>query len=77
MRAILGVRIPDEIDDRLQWLANETGRSKSYYVREALIKHLKNLEDVYLADRAMERIRKGEERIVGMEKVLKYLGLED
>ena len=32
---MLAVRLPPEIEQRLDALANKTGRSKSYYVREA------------------------------------------
>lgn len=46
---MLAVRLPPEIEQRLQRLAARTGRSKSYYVREALLRHLEDLEDLYLA----------------------------
>jgi len=51
MKATLGVRLPDDIEARLNTLAETTGRSKSYYAREAIIKHLEELEDVYLAEK--------------------------
>jgi RHH-type transcriptional regulator, rel operon repressor / antitoxin RelB len=46
---MLAVRIPDEMDSRLEKLAALTGRPKSYYVREALSAHLDEIEDTYTA----------------------------
>ena len=77
MKTIVGVRVPDEIDERLNNLARVTGRSKSYYIREALIEHLTDLEAVYLADHVKEQIRKGKEKVSPLEDVEKRLGLAD
>jgi RHH-type rel operon transcriptional repressor/antitoxin RelB len=46
---MLAVRIPDEMEMRLQKLASLTGRPKSFYVREALEAHLEEIEDTYTA----------------------------
>jgi RHH-type rel operon transcriptional repressor/antitoxin RelB len=46
---MLAVRIPNEIESRLAKLAALTGRSKSFYVREALQAHLDEIEDTYTA----------------------------
>jgi RHH-type rel operon transcriptional repressor/antitoxin RelB len=46
---MLAVRIPNEIESRLDKLAALTGRSKSFYVREALQAHLDEIEDTYTA----------------------------
>jgi len=77
MKTIVGVRVPDEVDERLEKLAKTTGRSKSYYVREALVEHLGDLEDIYMADHIVERIRKGEEHVFPLDDVEKRLGLAD
>ena len=74
---MLGVRLPAEIERRLDALANETGRTKSFYVREAILEHLDNLEDIYLAEQVLERVRRGEERVYTSEEVERMLGLED
>ena len=52
---MLAVRLPIEIEKRLDVLAKKTGRTKTYYVREAVIDHLENLEDIYLS---LERLEK-------------------
>jgi len=51
---MLALRLPKDIEDRLTALAKKTGRTKSFYAREAILEHLEDLEDVYLADEAMK-----------------------
>ncbi len=46
---MLAIRLPEEIEARLDKLAKRTGRSKTFYAREAILQHLENLEDLYLA----------------------------
>jgi RHH-type rel operon transcriptional repressor/antitoxin RelB len=41
---MLAIRLPDEIEKRLDALAKKTGRTKTYYVREAVIDHLLSLD---------------------------------
>ncbi|MCD6040099.1 MAG: anti-toxin [Gammaproteobacteria bacterium] len=50
----LPVKIPEEIYNRLSTLANKTHRTKTFYVREALLSYLEDLEDTYLALQALE-----------------------
>ena len=74
---MLGVRLPPDIEQRLDALARETGRTKSFYVREAIVEHLDNLEDIYLAEQVLERVRRGEEQVYTSEEVERMLGLEN
>lgn len=46
---MLAIRLPDEIERRLQALADKTGRSKTYYAREAILSYIEDMEDTYLA----------------------------
>ena len=48
---MLAIRLPSEIEARLAHLAQETGRTKTFYAREAILTHLEELEDYYLAER--------------------------
>ncbi|MGH9404517.1 MAG: type II toxin-antitoxin system RelB family antitoxin [Terriglobia bacterium] len=73
---MLAIRLPPSIEKRLERLARRTGRTKSYYAREAILEHLGDLEDLYLAERALERIRGGEERTVSLRQAVKRHGLE-
>ena len=51
---MLAIRLPEEIEKRLESLATRTGRTKSFYAREAIMEHLEDLEDYYLAVHRME-----------------------
>ncbi len=72
---MLAIRLPQSIEKRLEKLAQRTGRTKTYYVREAILEHLEDLEDMYLAERALERIRSGEEQTIPLKDVMKRHGL--
>lgn len=73
---MLAIRLPQSIEKRLERLARRTGRTKTYYAREAILEHLQDLEDLYLAERVIERIENGEERTVPLKSVMKRHGLE-
>ena len=68
---MLALRLPPDIEKRLANIAKKTGRSKSFYAREAILTHLEDLEDAYLAKKALEE---GGER-TPLEDVLKEFGL--
>lgn len=74
---MLAIRLPEAIEKRLEKLARRTGRTKSFYVREAIVEHLDDLEDLYTAERTLERIQSGEEQTIPLEDALKRYGLED
>ena len=61
------VRLSDETYKRLQVLSAQTGRTATYYIREAIETHLDDLEDIYLAEQALERLRRGEDEVVSAE----------
>jgi RHH-type rel operon transcriptional repressor/antitoxin RelB len=73
---MLAIRLPQSIEKRLEKLARRTGRTKTFYAREAILQHLEDLEDLYLAEGALERIRSGEEKTVPLKTALKRHGLE-
>ena len=72
---MLAIRLPQTIEKRLEKLARQTGRTKTYYVREAILEHLADLEDLYLAEDRLDRIRSGEERTIPLKEVLKRRGV--
>ena len=74
---MLAVRMPAELEERLERLAKLTGRTKTFYVREALEEHLDDIEDVYLAERTLEEIRLGKQGTVSMDSLMDEYGLED
>lgn len=52
---MLAIKLPEEIENRLAELATKTGRTKTYYVREAILEHLDELEEKYLAIERLEK----------------------
>lgn len=72
---MLAIRLPAEIEQRLARLAEATGRTKTYYAREAILEHLDDLEDVYLAEQTVERIRQGKGEVLDAEAF--WRGLDD
>lgn len=51
---MLAIRLNPEIEKRLESLAKKTGRTKTFYAREAIMEHLDDLEDIYLAKQRLE-----------------------
>ena len=70
---MLAVRLPKDIEDRLEKLAARTGRSKSYYARQAITEYLEEREDYLIA---LSRLEK-QEPAISLEKLKQDLGLED
>ncbi len=68
---MLAIRIPAEIEERLDRLAKKTGRTKTFYAREAILQHLDDLEDIYLATERLNDPRK----IYSADEVKHELGL--
>ena len=73
-RMALSVRLPEDVETRLEALARKTGRTKTFYIREAVFEHLEDLEDYYLA---LERMQNPEGKAVSLEDVIARLGLDD
>ena len=74
---MLTIRLPEEIESRLTALASRTGRSKTFYAREAILTYLEDLEDYYLAAQVVSDIRKGAEKTYSNEDVRAALYPED
>jgi len=55
---MLALRLPPQIEQRLDALAKKTGRTKSYYAREAILRQIEDIEDYYLAQRRLSRGRR-------------------
>jgi len=73
----VSIRLPDKVANRLNQLSALTGRSKSFYITEAILEHLDDLEDIYIAEKRLEDIRAGKTKTVPLEEVMKRYGLED
>lgn len=71
------IRLSPDIEQRLDFLAAHTGRTKAYYLRQLIEQGLDELEDYYLAANVLERVRQGQEAIHSAADVRKDLGLGD
>lgn len=71
------VCLAPELEQRLDFLAKHTGRTKAYYLRQIIERGLEELEDYYLAAEVLERVRKVQEPVYSSEEVRKDLGLVD
>lgn len=74
---MIAVRLPKTIEERLDHLAEKTGRTKTYYVREAILEYLGEMEDIYLAEQVLESVKAGREDTVGLDEMIDKYGLED
>jgi len=74
---MLAIRLPEEIEERLNVLAKATGRTKTFYAREAILEHLDDLEDLYLAEQRLIEIQAGRSKTHTLEEVERSLGLAD
>lgn len=50
----ISVNLGKEMESRLNHLAKLTGRTKTYYIREAVKQRLEELEDIYIAEKRLE-----------------------
>jgi RHH-type rel operon transcriptional repressor/antitoxin RelB len=73
---MIAIRVPKDIEDRLDRLAERTGRTKTWYVREAILEYLDDMEALYLAEGEFEDIKAGA-RSYTMNEAERELGLVD
>ena len=77
MSESISVRLPKELVDRLDNLAKQTGRTKTYYIQEALAEKISDLELVYLAQKREEDLRAGRSKTHTLEEVIDANDLAD
>jgi RHH-type rel operon transcriptional repressor/antitoxin RelB len=65
---MLAIRLPADIEKRLDDLAKKTGRTKTFYARQAILEHLEDLEDIYLAEKILADDKA---EWVGLEEVMR------
>lgn len=70
---MLGIRLEPELERKLERLAKKTGRSKSYYAREAIRAYLEDREDYLNALAVLER----REPTTSLDELERRLGLAD
>jgi len=70
------VRLEAATEQRLDQLAQLTGRTKAFYLRQLIEAGLDDLEDAYLGAAVVERIQLGQERTYSLDDVVSELGLD-
>ncbi|MDH2925013.1 RHH-type rel operon transcriptional repressor/antitoxin RelB [Nicoletella semolina] len=70
------VRLTSHLDERLTNLTKQTGRSKSFYVAQAVENYLENMEDLRISNAVIERIRAGKERTYTADEVRNAIKME-
>ena len=73
----VSLRLPDDLSRRLTLLAQRTGRSKTFYMKEAIAEYLEDQEDVYIAEQRLADFDAGKSIAVPLEEVMQRLGLEN
>jgi len=73
----VSLRLPEDLKIRLEKLAKRTGRSKTFYMVEAISEKLEDLEDLYLAEQRTLALRAGRSRTYTLDEVEQRLGLVD
>ena len=71
------IRLAPETEQRLDYLASQTGRTKAFYLREIIENGIQEMEDYYLAADVLARVRQGKEKVHSAADVRKDLGLGD
>lgn len=64
------VRLPEELESRLENLSQKTHRTKTFYIKEALSKYLTDLEDTY---EALDRIMQPDRKLYSSKEMIKIL----
>lgn len=70
------IRLASETEQRLDYLASHTGRTKAYYLREVIERGIAEIEDYYLSAEVLERVRKGQEPVHSAAALRNDLGLD-
>jgi len=70
---MLSLRLSNDVESRLNQLAEITGRTKTFYAKEAILKYLDDMEDTYIAINRLETPSKR----ISLEDVENELGLDD
>jgi len=66
---MLAIRLPREIEARLEALAKSTGRTKTYYATRASLEKMEELEDYYAAETSYREHLAGSGRTYSLDEV--------
>lgn len=72
---VVSIQLPNEIEQRLQYLSKKTGQSESFFISAAIRKHLDNLEDLYLSEEQKAEFKTDQSESIPIEEITKRYGL--
>lgn len=72
MSALLSVRVPDVLAHRLQRVAKETERPKSFVVQKAIEAYLNDYADLQVA---LDRLHDTRDPVISLKEMRKELGV--
>ncbi|MFN2342873.1 MAG: DUF6290 family protein [Desulfonatronovibrio sp.] len=72
---LTSVRLPEEYEQRLNILAKQTGKSKSFFIKKVIMDHIEDLEDIFLAEQRLKELHQGRDKILNNEEF--WSGLDD
>jgi RHH-type transcriptional regulator, rel operon repressor / antitoxin RelB len=73
----VSLRLPEDLSARLDTLAKRTGRTKTYYMIEAIREQIGDLEDLYLAENELKEIKAGRSKLTPLADVIKSHGMDN
>lgn len=73
----VSLRLPSDLVQRVSDLAKKTGRTRTYYIQQAIQQHLEDLEDFYEAEQALMNLKLGKSRTYSLDEAEAELGLDD
>ena len=73
---MLAIRLPLDIEERLADLAKKSGRTKSFYARQAILNYLEDMEDAILGEKRLAEFEASGEKAIPIEEVMREYGLE-
>lgn len=73
----LAIELTPDIEQRLDRLARETGRSRASLAKDIIAQGLEDIEDYYIAQKVLSDVEAGHEKLHKSQDVRRALGLDD
>ena len=70
------LRLSRSVEERLERLAHHSGLTTARYVREMILRHIEDEEDIREAERILQRVATGREQTYTLDEVARRLGLD-
>lgn len=70
---MLALRLPEDVEQRLDALAQKTGRTKTFYATKAVVEYIQDIEDYYAAEQAFAEYMAGDRTTFSLDEVLREL----